>query len=315
MGVDRRVSSLEYHNGHPHSVISYIGGKSALIGNIVPIITYAAQAYGLSSYYELCGGGARMLLNLPISLFSHRSYNDRDRGLCALFACLGDKEYLYDLMALLGALGVGEDVFLRAKHAREYEARMMAQGTGFQLDLLDSAAYAFIVTMQSRAADCVTFDISRVKDLKRLRSYFKRVSELDRFYPTLAEVEVTYGSCFDLLDMLSEREDAIAYIDPPYTPYEMVRQDHYGDRSWSLEAHERLVDKLLVTNMKVALSGYDNECYNRLEMAGWRKLYLKNVFVSSSTISGRRSDEFLWINFDIPVSLEDQVCQFDYSAY
>lgn len=316
MGVIRRGSRSEYNNGHPHSVISYIGGKSQLISNIVPLIIYAANTYNLSSYYELCGGGARMLLNLPTALFQHRSYNDMDRGLCSLFACLGDKRYLYDLMAMLEDLGVGEDVFLRAKHAREYEAQMQSQGSDFGLGIVTSAAYAFILAMQSRAADMESFDFSRVKDQKRLRSYFKRVRELDLFYPTLEDIEVTHGDCRELLKLLNGKDGVFAYLDPPYTPEQMVLKDHYGARSWTLDEHDRLVDLLLKTSgVMMALSGYDNPCYDRLVSAGWRKLYLKNVFVASSSEARRRNDEYLWINFDVPDSLLDQISEFDYTAW
>lgn len=314
MSTAKRSSSFSFNNGHPSSVISYIGGKSQLIPNIVPIITYAANAYGLSSYYELCGGGARMLLNTPSSLFEYRTYSDTSIGLCSLFACLGDKDYLYDLMAMLEDLGVGESVFLRAKGAQEYASRMMSLGSDFELDRLTSAAYTFILAMQSRAADMNTFDSSRVSDHKRLRAYFKRVRELDRFYPTLADVEVIHGDCRELLDLHGEDSLAFGYCDPPYAPQSMVLTDHYGERSWTVKDHEILIDKLLVSNMKIALSGYDNECYARLVEAGWQRLYLKNVHVSSAA-NGRRGDEYLWVNFKVPSSLLAQISEFNYSAF
>ena len=203
MGVSRKLGALDYNNGHPSSVVSYIGGKTALIGSISPKISYCAQAYGLKGYYEMCGGGARVLISLQPSLFAHRSYNEMDLELCNLFTCLGSKDHLYDLMAMLEELGCGEDVFLRAKHAREIEERLLVQGRTYcELGMVEGAAYAFIVAMQSRAADCETFDSSRVTDRKRLRSYFKRVRELDLFYPTLADVEVTQGDCRELLDLV-----------------------------------------------------------------------------------------------------------------
>lgn len=314
MSAAKRSSSFSSNNGGLSSVINYIGGKFQLIPNIVPIITYAATTYGLSSYYEMCGGGARMLLNTPPTLFEHRAYSDMDIGLCNLFACLGDKGYLYDLMAMLEDLGVGEGVFLRAKHAQEYAARMMSLGSDFELDRLISAAYTFILAMQSRAADMNTFDNSRVSDPKRLRAYFKRVRDLDRFYPTLADVEVTHGDCRELLDLHGEDSLAFGYFDPPYAPSSMVLTDHYGERSWTVEDHEILVDRLLVSNMKIALSGYDNESYTRLVEAGWDRLYLKNVHVSSAA-NGRRGDEYLWVNFKVPSSLLAQISEFNYSAF
>jgi len=172
----RRDRSKGYHNGHPSSVIPYIGGKFNLIDSIVPILEYAANTYHLRSYYEMCGGGARMLLNMPVSLFTHRVYNEVHLGLCNLFACVGLKPEVYELMALLEDVGVGEDVFLQARHALAYESSMISRGHSFRLEPVESAAYTFILAMQSRSADMTsTFDSTRLSDKRRLRSYFKRV--------------------------------------------------------------------------------------------------------------------------------------------
>lgn len=310
MGVTRRGSGLTYR-----SVVPYIGGKFSLIDSIVPIIEYASRAYSLRSYYEMCGGGARMLLNLPVSLFPHRVYNEIHLGMCHLFACLGMKPEVFELMALLEDLGVGEDVFLRARHALDYETRMISQGESFRLDGVSSAAYTFILTMQSRAADMTsTFDSSRLSDRRRLRSYFKRVRELDHFYPTLADVEVMNGDLFELLNWIAVDSSPFAYIDPPYSPDCTIINNHYGDRSWTMENHERLVDRLLGVQARVALSGYNSSIYDRLVEAGWRRLYLRRLHISSSASSGRYNEEFLFLNFDIPASLEDQVCWFDYGS-
>ncbi len=299
-----RSSHLNTWSGPGRSVISYIGGKSQLIDHIVPLIEYAAQAYDLNSYYEWCGGGARMLLNLPITLFETRWYNEADLGLCQLFACLGDRKYIYDLQALLEEWGIGEEVFRRAKHAREHG----------HLGMVEGAACAFVVAMQSYAASGSSFDTSLVSDKKRARSYSRRIDELDLFYGTLADVKVTHGDCFELLGH-GGNDKALVYLDPPYTPTEMASSDHYADRSWTSEDHERLVDLLLQTDMLVALSGYDNLIYQRLEEAGWRKIFLKEVSVSSSTTSRLRSREHIWMSFDIPSTLEEQVSRVDYSGW
>lgn len=315
MAIVRRVRSRGYHNGHPSSVIPYIGGKFNLIDHIVPIIEYAAKTYSLHSYYEMCGGGARMLLNLPVNLFSYRDYNEIHLGLCNLFACLGLKPEVYELIALLENLGVGEDVFLRARHALDYESRMISEGHSFRLERVESAAYTFILAMQSRAGDMTsTFDLSRLSDESRLRSYFKRVSELDLFYPTLSDVEVVNGDVFKLLDWVGGDKKAFGYLDPPYTPDSMLIDRHYGKHSWTMRSHEQLVDILLGVQMKIALSGYDSRVYDRLVEAGWRKIYLRRQHISSSGAVGRYNDEYLFLNFDIPSSLEDQVCLFNYGS-
>ncbi|UFJ40399.1 DNA adenine methylase [Brevibacillus humidisoli] len=315
MSVAKRENAIKYDVGHPRSVISYIGGKFALCEQIIAVIEYAARTYSLDSFYETCGGGARTLLNLPVSLFKHRVYSEIHLGLCNLFACLGMKPDVYELMALLEDLGVGEDVFLRARHALEYETRMISMGHSYRLGGVESAAFTFIQCMQSRAADMTsTFDSSRLSDKRRLRSYFKRVRELDRFYPILADVQVINGDVIELLDLIAEGSSAFAYIDPPYAPDCTIINKHYGDRSWTMADHERLVDRLMGIQAKVALSGYNSFIYDRLVEAGWRKLYLRRLYVSSSASVGRYNEEYLWINFDIPASLEDQVSWFDYGS-
>lgn len=185
-------------NGHPKSVISIIGGKYRLIDNIVPIIEYAAQAYGLESYYELCGGGARMLLNLPPTLFSHRVYNEMDLGFCKLFACLGNKTCFYHLQEKLKDWGFSEQVFEMAKMSRAFEYQMLDYGFRCtEMSMVAGAACAFAVFMQSDSALGQSYD----KNEMRHRSYAKRVRELELFYCTLADVKVTNGDCFEWLEM------------------------------------------------------------------------------------------------------------------
>ncbi len=232
-----------------------------------------------------------------------------------LFACLGDKRYLYDLQALLEEWGCSEETFIHAREARRFEELMLSLGKSqFEMSMIEAAACAFVVTMQSYAANGISFNASRLSDKSHNQAYFKRIRELDLFYPVLEGVQVTHGGCLEFLDILCDRSDAFCYIDPPYLPSEMVLSNHYGSRSWKLADHEELVDRLLLTKMKIAVSGYDNSCYSRLERSGWHKLFLKNVFVSSSAAAGRWHSEYLWLNFKIPSSLEGFVSKVDYSA-
>jgi len=133
-------------------------------------------------------------------------------------------------MAILGDLGGGEDVFLRGRHAREYESRMLARGSSFRLNRISSAAYTFILCTQARAGDMTsTFDSSRLSEQRRLRSYFKRVRELDLFYPILDDVEVLNGDVFEQLEGVGGDESAFGYLGPPYTPDCTLINKHYGD--------------------------------------------------------------------------------------
>ena len=310
-GRDRRRKS---GTSREASVISYIGGKYALIHNIVPIIEWCAVAHNLKGYLEMCGGGGRMLLNVSVSLFEYRLYNELDLGLCKLFACLGDRDLLYELIDLLETLGCSEEVFELAKSERTREAGMLAAGElDGELDMVTAAAYIFILSGLSRASDLERFDQTRVSNPQQKEAYFRKIQRLEYFYETLQDVHVSQGDCRDMLDLYRKKDDYFAYLDPPYIPHSMVLDQHYS-HSWTAGDHNILVDKLLSTSLKVALSGYDNKIYDRLIDSGWRKLYLKNVHVSSSA-NGRRQEEFLWLNFDIPSSLQDRVCQFNYSGF
>lgn len=304
----KKSSSRRKLTGHPASVISYIGGKAQLIENIVPIIEYAVDTYSLAEYMELCGGGARPLLSLAYSRLTRRVYNDTDEGLYALFTCLTEPSITYELMGLLEYWGISEERYLWAKQLRSSSCLGDA---GY--DILTAAACTFVVTRQSRAATMGSYDRS-ILTTGRSRSYMRLVRELDKFLPTMRGVEVTNRNAFD---WLSERRDwriCFLYIDPPYIPTTMyTAPNHYDERSWSVLDHERLVDVLLDHPAKIALSGYDHELYDKLVANGWKKLYLKRVHVSSSGISNRFKDEYLWINFEIPTSLLDQVSEFDYS--
>jgi site-specific DNA-adenine methylase len=288
--------------GHRQSLIPYVGGKSQLLGSGVPIIEYAIEHYYLDEYWEVCGGGARFLLNLPPSKLSKRVYNEIDESLCALFYCLTKPELTYELMEMLERQGVGEDVFLRAKQLKE-NGKVGEDG----YDVVTAASSAFIVATQSRAAMLTAFSPPILTPSGRKR-YLNRVRTLDRFLTTTKDIVVMNEDVLSLLSQSRDWSNSFLYIDPPYTPDQMSQDDHYSV-NWSNADHERLVDLLLENQQaKIALSGYDSPCYHRLERdGGWEKLFLKTVHVSSA-VTGRYQDEYLWINFEIPASLEETVC-------
>ncbi|SFL20884.1 DNA adenine methylase [Paenibacillus sp. 1_12] len=293
------------NKGHDDSVISYIGGKAALINNIVPIINYALEAYSLTEYMELCGGGARMLLSLEHSRLTRRVYNDIDESLYALFSCLTEPSLTYELMALLEEWGISEERYLWAKQVR-LSSRLGDEG----YDIVTAAACAFVVTRQSRAATMNSFNRS-ILTAERSRSYMRRVHNLYSFLPTMEGVEVTNK---DVLEVLQENRNwgrTFIYIDPPYTNQEMIGDKHYRV-NWSNEDHEKLVDLLLTHPAAIALSCYDNSLYSS-RLVGWTKVYLKKLHISSSGVSGRFAEEFLWVNFKVSGSLLEHISEFDYS--
>lgn len=288
--------------GHRPSLIPYIGGKSQLIGSIVPLIEYAVEHYQLDEYWEVCGGGARMLLNLPPTRLSKRVYNEYDESLCALFHCLTIPELTYELIEVLERQGVGEDVFLRAKQLKE-NCKVGDEG----YDVVAAAACAYIVASQSRAAMQQIFNPCMLTP-NRKQSYMNRIRTLHTFFTTTEGLVVRNENVLQLLREPRYWENCFLYIDPPYAPEEMCQDEHYS-LNFTSNDHEQLVDLLLkLPNAKIALSGYDTPIYQRLVDHGWKKMFLKSVHVPSAVV-GRYQDEYLWINFDIPNHLEEQVSE------
>ena len=277
------------------SIIPYIGGKFHLIDNLVPIIEWCAGYHKLTGYLEVCGGGARMLLNLPPTLFRGRLYNDLDLGLCKLFACLQSPSLTSHLIKQLLELGYNEDNFYRARDLRNKVTT----------DLVTSAAYTFLVAHQSRAACMQNFDKISHQDRGITEAHYsKKVLELRSFHVVLGGVDVTNGNALDILEDTWAKEDYFCYIDTPYPQESKIsRLKSYEHDTFD---YARMVDTLLDTKMKVMLSGYadNNLHYARLnESNGWHKIFVKNVFVASSCKAGIRADEYIWVNFDIPESI------------
>lgn len=270
------------------SIISRMGGKYQLVDNIVPLITQCAVDYDITTYAELCGGGARVLLNLPNNLFEHRIYNEIDIGICSIFQVLQNKLYTAEMMSMLEKYRYSREVF---KMACDELKRDRSESN---LNVVERATYTYIASTQSRASNMVTYSPSGEYE----QGYYEKISKLKDYSYLLEDVEIQNQDCMVLLEKYKNNENILIYLDPPYVPYTMNHPKTYGDNSWNTEHHQKLVDKLLETHCKVILSGYDNPIYGALEDAGWLKIKLKEAHIASS-VSDRKESEYIWINFEV----------------
>lgn len=302
--------------GHRPDLIPYTGGKSELVGNIVPLIDHAIEEFNVTDYYELCGGGARMLLNLPFSGLTKRVYNDIDTGMAALFYCCSQRDLVPKLMALLEQKGVGAEVFNEVKQQREQSI------LGVDCyDLVTAAACTFLLLRQSQKARQESFN-NKLMELNNMRLYMDHIYRLPEFLETLEGIDVTKRSVFDILMEDRDWSKSFIYLDPPYHPDSTMAQNKNYKFNWTKEDHDKLVKLLLDRPLgKVALSGLDNPSYKLLVEAGWTRIYLKNLRVKSSTSKQKEEDEEskeqrhqkeeVWINFDIPNSLEEEISEWE----
>lgn len=268
-----------------------MGGKYALIDHIVPVVIECATKYNITTYTELCGGGGKILTNLPLNIFEHRIYNEINVGFCSLFKVLQNKLYTAELITLLEKYRYSEEVFTMAIRGLELHKDIN------HLSEIEVATYTYIATFQSRASNMTTYSPSKEYDM----GYYHKISRLKEYYFILQDVDIQNQDCMVLLEEYKERQDILTYIDPPYIPTTMNAPKTYGEHSWSIEQHRVLVDKLLQTKGKVILSGYEDKVFNTykpLEDAGWSKILLRNVHIASS-IGNSRQDEYIWVNFEV----------------
>lgn len=270
------------------SIISRMGGKYQLIDNIVPLITQCAVDYNITTYAELCGGGARVLLNLPNNLFEHRIYNEIDIGICSIFQVLQNKFYTAEMMTMLEKYRYSREVFEMARNELKIDKVQK------HLNLIERATYTYIAVTQSRASNMVTYSPSGEYE----QGYYDKLSKLKEYHYLLEDVEIQNQDCMILLEKYKNNKDMLIYLDPPYNPLAMKNPKTYAEHSWTVEQHKILVDRLLETKAKVILSGYDNPIYGALEDAGWLKIKLKDVHIASS-VSDRKESEYIWINFEV----------------
>lgn len=271
------------------SIIPYIGGKYNLIDEVVPIIEWCAKAHHLEGYLEVCGGGARMLLNISPTTFSYRLYNDINLGLSKLFACLRNPVLTNQMISKLLQIEYKEENFHKARELFDQE----------ETDIITSAAYTYLLAQQSRAGNMQTFD----RTIQSVQSYYNQIYTLQSYSVILKGIDVTCGDGLALIEEHMHKYNYFCYLDVPYvTEAKKMKRDSYKSEKEQPFDHKRMVDLLLETKMKIALSGYANhDYYNRLnEENGWHKIFLKELFVASSAKTGTTADEYLWVNFDIP---------------
>lgn len=166
------------------------------------------------------------------------------------------------------------------------------------LSLIELATYTYIAVFQSRASNMTTYSPSKEYDM----GYFNKISKLKEYHHILEGVTVCNEDCMVLLERYRECKSMLLYLDPPYIPNTHASKiPTYGEDSWSMEQHQVLVEQLLKTKARIILSGYldtEFDTYKPLEDAGWQRILLKNVHVSSS-VGNTRQNEYIWVNFEI----------------
>lgn len=279
------------------SIFPYVGGKTRLQQIVSDNLEIAREKFQLRGVLSVCGGSAAELLCLRPG-WDWILYNEIDQGVAAIFAALSTEATTKEMIRLAKQ---------RPYTYEDYQENQKLWKQGYPgFSLAEKAAYAYTLVMQSYRGILGNCAIMKVTDENRVDyeekkcDFYNRLDKLPEYCPIFADWTVTSGNCFSVLEQCKSRQDCIAYIDPPYVE-DVCKTPCPYLHGWSNQTHEKLVDLLLETdmNLKIMLSGYDNQIYTRLERAGWRKERLDTIDVPTSHTDGesRQADEYAWFNY------------------
>lgn len=261
-----------------------IGGKVRLLVTLLPIIDYVFRKMETRGFLDLFGGGNKFIPQIS-RFIPVRIYNEFDRGIANLMACLanwGKTREVIDLAYRLRKTIKTQQDFDKANERRRLK----------ETPEIESAALTILIAEYSRAADRTNFMDENARKGIRYRS-LQCYKEL---VPIMRDVTVTCGSYDYYFKTYGHRSDFLCLVDPPY-----VNSDIYLD-GFTKEDHEEMVRLIVDTKMKVILCGTDNDIYDFLleSGCGWYKYTLGDMQKSSAARTGAAQEEFIWTNFPIP---------------
>ncbi len=270
------------------SVLKYHGGKSQLANKLValfPICIHLVDLYcgGLSLLFATNGGGTSEVVN------------DIYGRLINFWRVLQDPVLFVQFQRRCIATPFAQDQWKQAK---------------LDLDHLDpvTAAHAFFVwNRQSRQGlnkDFATLSRNRTRRSmnEQASSWLTAIDGLQEVHERLQGVVILNE---DALVVIQKQDgpNTFFYADPTYVSSSRIAKSVYA-HEMSDEDHHRLVDVILNCKGKILLSGYPNEIYKRLEVAGWDTLDFHVTKSSSSQKSKPKAIERVWANYELPRNAE-----------
>lgn len=273
------------------------GGKSALLYVLLPLIKYLALESPKRAFLDVCGGGGKLACNVAKEfLYTEVLYNEYERGMAALMACLTDEALTKKVIRLVDGL-----VEISLSHnPKDLFNIVNAQRNKSELNQVRAAAYTFYCIYSSFANNRQGFNSDKETE------YFhnKRMQDILLEYPSrISRMLVTCGSCFDVLERYINYSDITSFIDPPYYNTNVYEND------WSSKDYARLISILSRTKNKIILCGREDDrlVYDCMLSQGWFRTSLGYVSKSSNCHDGDVAEEFIWTNFTVPEFITDMV--------
>jgi len=242
------------------SPIKIIGGKGILRNKILPYFPPH------KTYVEPFAGGANLLLAKEPS--EVEVLNDIDPRVVALFDVISDPERLPVLIErlMLTPYSREERLFCKARWKDHLDdpielARMFFVDCRQSLGgMIDRTSWGFVKT----GSNCSVRGMAQP-----VAAYIKTIRMLPKIGERLEGVKIHHRDYKEILADY-DAEDTLFYLDPPYP--KDTRRDGWYSFEMSDKDHEQLVARINQLDGSVILSGYPNDIYQRLEVAGWKRV-------------------------------------------
>ncbi len=274
-----------------NSPLKRIGGKYFMVKNLKMFVpkheVYIEPFFGAGHFFF-----AKRPSKIEI-------INDIDSNVYTFFKVLQDENKSKELIRLLENTPYSREVFKNTQQEIKTE-----------LDDIIRAKDFFILARMSFAGGIIS-GFSYGVDVKFTKSFTNIVAHLFQIRERLKNAIIEKLDFFDLWnryisDIETKKRISFIYLDPPYV--NSTRKEILYEHETDIDFHKRFIELLLqYTNskfLKILLSGYDNELYQSLVEAGWKKKeFSTQQFMNTTTQNTKERTECLWYNYKLPEQL------------
>jgi len=239
--------------------VRWLGGKGRMIRRLLPLL----ESIPHCRYVEPFGGGGVVLLNKkPVEV---ETYNDIDGGLFGFFKVIADPELFEAFKRRVDALPLSRELYRGSSRDWRDES-----------DEVKRAVLWFVIARQSFGgrfgADWGMSITESTGSMSHSTSmWINGVKLLPKIHERLLRVQIENNDWRKVIDA-HDTSDTLFYLDPPYFPD--VRKSGHAryEHELSIDDHHELIDRLLDIQGRAAISGYANQVYDRLDVAGWKRI-------------------------------------------
>lgn len=231
-------------------------------------------------YVEGFGGSGSVLFAKKVT--PAEIYNDLDQNVYSLFSVIQNEEQLNELSRRMALLCYSEQF-------REDFKQQLKDSSVVGIDRALAFLYVSRSSFNSVGGFSITHKYIRNGVMRSIHDYLSCIDRLPEIHERLKRVVIINRDIFELLDKYDE-PGVFMYLDPPYVSETRTSNTKYN-HEFTIQDHERFVNRVLNFSGKVLISGYDHPIYDILEASG------KFMKISFPDPNNKDRTECLWRNY------------------